>query len=473
MSAQQPDLPRPSRDESHARPGPASADALSADERRHLRHRILWLAAPVVAEQFLVFAVNFTDVYLSGRISAEATSAIGVAAYASWLVQLLMNMVAIGVTATVARRIGAGEPQAANRIVNEALVLGLCGGIVMAAIFYVAGSQVGSVLRLTEQQNDTATRYLRIEALSYITLGLTITGTAALRASGQMLLPMLILAGVTFVNVPLSIGLVSGWGPFPQLGVDGIAWGTVTARLFGAVAMLCVLWRWAAPLSLLWPIRWPTWPTTSRLLRIGVPAAGEGLLMWSAHILFLRMIAGFGEFAFAAHVVGIEIEGLAYLPAVGWGHAAATVVGQELGKRHPQMARAAGWEAARQAMLSCGCMALLFFVGADAIFALMHDDPTVRSTGAPALRLVSLIEIPTAIVIVLSASLRGAGQTRMPLYVSAASIYLVRLPIAGLCGLLIFQTLWGAWLGMVADFVLRAIIIARYYSRGHWTETEV
>ena len=75
----------------------------------NLRKTLFLLALPILAEQFLNFCVGFVDTWLSGRISAEATSAIGTAAYVGWLASLLFALVGTGTTALVSRYWGSGD----------------------------------------------------------------------------------------------------------------------------------------------------------------------------------------------------------------------------------------------------------------------------------------------------------------------------------------------------------------------------
>src|SRR5690606_21518553 len=113
-----------------------------------------------------------------------------------------------------------------------------------------------------------------------------------------------------------------------------------------------------------------------RILAIGLPAALDGALMWGAQFLFLMIISHLSAGSqrtsiFAAHIVGIRVEAITYLPAVAWGAAAATLVGQSLGAGLPQRAIHAGHTAARQCGMLGAVMTLVFFFGAGPIYRFM------------------------------------------------------------------------------------------------------
>jgi putative MATE family efflux protein len=440
------------------------------------RTTILFLALPVLAEQFLNFLVGFVDTLLSGRISMAATSAIGAAAYVNWLAELIFSLVATGTTALVARHWGAGQKDSASRIATSSISLALGMGVVAAAALYLIAPVFGEFLKLESSSSELLVRYIRLSCFGQAFTSVLLIGSAALRGSGNMRAPMWILGLVSILNVLFSSALAFGVGPLPAYGMDGIAVGTVAARFAGFVLMLWLLVRGSAGLSAK-----PTWASITdfaaigRVLRIGVPAAADSILMWSGHFLFLRVVAGLGtglkgEAIFAAHIVGIQIEAINYLPAWAWGTAAATMIGQCLGAGRPDRARLGGHEAMLQSCVMAAIVMVTFYFGAEFIYDLMHEDPAVAVVGVPAIRVLALFEIPLSIVIVYAVGIRGAGETVAPMLINAFGIFLIRLPVGYWLGVEKELGLVGAWGAMGADITARAIAITLYFRYGKWDQ---
>jgi Na+-driven multidrug efflux pump len=204
-----------------------------------------------------------------------------------------------------------------------------------------------------------------------------------------------------------------------------------------------------------------------------VPAAADSILMWSGHFLFLRVVAGLGEGVkgeaiFAAHIVGIQVEAINYLPAWAWGTAAATMIGQCLGAGRPDRARLGGHEAMLQSCVMAVIVMVMFLFGAEFIYELMHEDPAVAAVGVPAIRLLALFEIPLSIVIVYAVGIRGAGETLSPMLINMFGIFLIRLPVGYWLGMEF--GLVGAWGGMGADITARAIAVTLYFRYGKWDQ---
>ena len=459
-------------------PPDKSTELAGRDPQGGLRGEILLLALPVLGEQLLIYCVGLFDTFLAGRISTEATSAIGVAAYVSWLGSLLFSLVAIGTTALVARHWGARDFLGANRFFNQSLPLAAAVGVVTAALIWSVAPLIAYLQDMEGETFRIVVRYLRIDACGYVFWSFSVVAAAALRGTGDTRSPMLLLGIVNILNIVVSTTLVFGYGGIAPWGVDGIVAGTVVARTCGGLLMLAALVRGRSGLKIQRADVWPRLYEVRRILRIGIPGAADGGLTWFGHFLFLMIIAQLakGELKdaiFAAHVIGIQVEALTYLPATAWGTAAATLIGQSLGAQQPERAMRAGHQAVAQGCLLAFCASITYFLGAPAIYGLMHTSPQVHEIGVPALRFLALFQVPLALGIIYVQALRGAGDTRYPMLFSICGVLLVRVPLAYLCGIVLQGGLLGAWIGMCADNSLRALLAAVRFTRGKWLRIQV
>jgi len=455
-----------------------------------VRTTVLWLAFPVLLEQLLSFFVGFYDTWLSGRISAEATTAIGLAAYVGWLASMLFSLVGTGTTALVARSWGAGEYVTANRVTNRSMAMAGVMGVLVYGVIYSTAPLFTRFLNMSPETARITIRYVRIDGFGHLFTGLSLAGAAALRGVGDMRSPMLILGLVNVLNVIVSTALVFGIGPVPALGIDqpllapwgidGIVGGTVTARLIGGVVMLVALSRGLSGLRLLRRELRLRGETVRRILRVGGPAALDGLIMWAGQFLYLMIIArlgvgegGLDKAIFAAHIIGVRVEAITYLPAVAWGAATATLVGQTLGAGDRKRAVRIGHEAVLQCTLLGLVITAVFYFGAGIIYRLMHTDPAVQQIGTEAFRMLAFFQVPLVVSIVYISALRGAGDTRTPLLFTIFGLALIRLPLGYLFGIVLHGGLYGAWIGMCGDMLIRAIFAAWRFHGGRWLDSKI
>jgi putative MATE family efflux protein len=451
---------------------------LIKDTQNNLSRTVFWLAMPVLCEQFLVFLVGFYDTFLSGRISSDATTAIGVGAYVGWMASMMFSLVGTGTTALVARHWGAGEFELANRITNRSIALAAAMGGGVYGFIYLTAPEIAHLICDGDETRGIVIHYLRLDGIGHLFTGVTLAATAALRGSGNMRAPMWILGFVSLLNAVASSILVYGIGPFPAWGIDGIVAGTVIARFTGGVLAFALLYRGVSGLKIIPAELRLRGESVKRILRIGGPAVADGAIMLSGQFLFLMIIGKLEQgtlqsATLAAHFIGIRVEAITYLPAVAWGQAAATLVGQSLGANKPQQAVQIGHAAVRQCSLLAVGITVLFFFGAEKIYAEMHADSAVREIGVGPFQLMAFFQIPLVIEIVYMIALRGAGDTKSPMLYTICGVWGVRLPVAYYCGIVLEGGLFGAWIGMCADILVRAVLVAVRFHRGKWLETRI
>jgi putative MATE family efflux protein len=455
-------------------PGEARLESLP---RGSLNRQVFILALPMLGEQAVNFCVGLVDTFLAGQVGKEATGAVGTGAYLSWFVTLGFSLVGTGAAALVARGFGARDFKMANRAANQSFVLALVLGIAMSAFVYAVAPLLADFLTQTAAARDLMATYLRIDALGYTLYSTVLVCGGVIRAAGDTRTPMAIMIRVNIVNAIVSTGLVFGWFG-PPLGVTGIAIGTVVARSLGGLMLIGVLVRGLRGLKLHSEGLRPDHEIIRRMLRIGLPAAGEATLMWISHIGFIKVVvhtAG-GDAAtanYAAHIIGVRMTAITYLPAAAWMTAAATLVGQYLGARQPERsARAAHLAAGQGALLATG-VGIAFYLLADLIYAVMSQDPTVRAVGAPVFRIGAFIHPFLCAGIIYTGALRGAGDTRWPMVFSLIGGILLRIPIAYLGGVVLAGGLFGAWCGMWTDNVVKFFLGAARVLHGGWKKVKV
>ncbi len=470
-------------------PAPASAEVVAVPGavprhdllRGDIRSAVFWLALPVLGEQLLNAMVAWNDTLLAGRIDAVATAAVGFGAYVSWLVSMLFSLAGIGATAIVARHVGERRPRRANHACNQALLLSIVVGAVgMAAVWFAVGPMVRG-LGLSAAAAPIAITYIRIDAIGYVPESFLFVGAACLRGAGDTRTPLKLIGAVQVINALASWALTFGFGPIPAIGTPGIAVGTTVARAVAGVMTLIVLLRGRHGLRLSAPHFQPDLRAIERIVRIGLPAAVDGGLMWGGHFAFMAILTRSalrgadysGDVLYAAHIVGIRIESLSYMPAWAWGLAASTLVGQNLGAGQRHRALRCAREARRQALWALLVPAALFLLAARPAYQLLTNDPRVVECGVPALRALAFLQPFVATLIVYLGALRGAGDTLVPMSFTLVGMFAVRVPLAYFGGVVFQGGLLGAWAGMFADLVLRSVLMNRRLRSGRWAKKRI
>jgi len=448
---------------------------------------VLRLAWPVVVEQVLGMSVGLINTYLVGHLGAAPLAAMGLSVQLSSLLIGFFSAVGVGSTALVARHIGADEPDEAVRLGGQSLLLAVVVGLLTALPCIFGGGALLTVLGGAEDVVTLGRSYLLAVGTTMPLMALLFIGNAVLRGAGDTRTPMLVMALVNLVNVTVSSMLVYGVGPLPALGVLGAGIGSAAGSGVGGLAVVALLLRGHSKAGLqitlasmrLEPQR--VW----RLLRIGMPAGAEQVLMRLGQILVAAAVTQLGTAAYAGHQLGIQLLSIAFMPGFAFSVAATTLVGQELGRNAPQSTQshpetspltrceayvyAACWMAVA-IMCSIGAATFVFN---EPLLRVFTTDLEVIAQGRYAMQGAALIQLPLAWYYVLSGALRGAGDTRFVLISQSAPIWLVRIPLAPRLGIALGLGLPGVWIGMILDVVCRAaLLLLRFRSRA-WALLQV
>lgn len=426
--------------------------------------------------QVLNFLVGSVDTALAGWLSVEATNAIGVAAYFGWLFGIVFMAVGNGATALIARAIGARHKRLANAALGQSILLAATSGLAMGVVIFFATPWLVGLIGLEGESYDLCVEFLRIYALAAPCAAILFVGSACLRGAGDARTPFVVLLLVNIVNVIVSMLLVLGPEPVGGHGVHGIAVGTLVGWVSGCVVTLVVLVRGMGGAIRLRLVRLkPRWDTARRIVRVAFPSLLEGLLgMWLANALVLKMLGWLDNpAAWGAHVVALRIEGVSYLTAYAIGAAAATLAGQYLGAGDPKQARRAMNLCWAGAVSISFVMGLLFIFIPQMLVSIYTNQPEFLEQTPPLLFLCGFIQIFFASAIVLGQGMRGAGDTRTMLFLTAFSTYAVRLPLVYFLGVYLGWGLYGVWMGLCGELMFRGLLFSARYLIGGWDRVEV
>ncbi|QDU64208.1 Multidrug resistance protein MdtK [Planctomycetes bacterium Pan216] len=442
--------------------------------------RLIWaLSIPVLAQNLLGMFVGWSDTILTGRLLGEVhlLAAVTVSGYLLWLIETSGTFVSKGTEAIVARLVGAEEFDDAAAMTLQSLLLGFLVGLgVMLVVWGSAETVIGWILP-DELARGPAVEYLVIAGSSCPMMLLLRVGVGALRAAGYTIAGMWIITIVNVVNIAASWILATGLGPIPAFGWAGVAAGTATAYVVGGLVTLAWLVRGEGRLRVPLRIPKPDLAVFRRILNIGVPGGVNGMSVVVCQLWYLSIISGLGNAAIAAHGVAIRGESVSWLMADAMSVAAATLVGQSLGARRPDLARQYGWAVFGYGAVLLSLFGVGFVLGAPLIFALFTPPEmtdSVRALGVPVLQLIALGMPALAATIILTRALQGAGDTRWPLLYDAAGFLLVRIPLAYLfTSAAVGLGLLGAWLAMLIDLYFRGTCATLRYHFGDWAKTRV
>jgi len=431
--------------------------------------KILKLSLPAAVNSLLDMLQVITDLIMVGRLSAFAVAAVGLGLQSLMFLFAILTLLHVGTSALLSRFVGAGQMKRASTGLSTLLQFAFFLSLPLMGLWYFFASNVyvwfgtvAEVITLGEDYVQTLTWMLPFvfAKLVFVT---------ALNSAGDTKTPMKIKIASIVLNVVLNYLLIFGNHGFPQLGVMGAAVGTVIVNILELIVYLTLYLRDKTPYI-------PAWHYSRSLLKraltVGIPASFERSLTFGSFMLFTVIIAHYGTEVLAGYQIGLRVEGLAFMPGIGFTIAAMALMGQGLGAKNPEQSRE---DVILVLKYTVGFMFFLSFFMIfmpEKIVWFFTDDAQTIEEASLYLRIVGLSQIPLAYNFVISGALRGAGDTKRTLKINLVSIWLVRIIPAFVLSWY-FGSILLVYLAMISDTFVKAIWLWKTFAKGEWQHIKV
>lgn len=432
------------------------------------------IAWPSAIESTLVGLVGAVDTMMVGSIGTDAIAAVGITNQPKFILLAAVNSLNVGVTAIVARRKGQADKEGANSCLRQCLLICLCIAFLMATIGFIFAPQILVFAGATSDYLAYAISYFRILMASIFFQSVNLTINAAQRGAGKTKISMRTNVTGNIVNVIFNYLLINGIGFFPELGVAGAAIATVLGSIVACGMSISSLFKKDGFLNIYTK---GTWKLEKALLLLIVSISGSALIeqifMRIGFFTYAKLVAALGTTAYATHLICMNILSLSFNFADGFGVAASSLAGQSLGAERPDMAIL--YVKAGQRIVCCisAALCLVFIFGRRFLVSLFTTDPEVIELGSVIVLMMAGITWLQTSAVVISGSLRGAGDTRYVALTSLISIAILRPFTAWLLCYPLGFGLIGAWCALFVDIGCRLVLNYWRFSTGKWTTIKV
>src|SRR5215813_11534612 len=427
---------------------------------------LLRLAAPNILNLFAFVGVITFDGFFLGKIGTEALA--GASMAFPWIMLILQTTnsgMGAGVSSAVARALGASKRETADELTFHAFLLALALAAIFSAVMLLAAPFLFGWMGGRDK--------ILIDALSYanVAFGGAVCITVlnllcnAVRETGDMSLPAVVLVGCVIAHIALAPLLIFGYGPLPGLGPAGAGWGLVIPFGIGSLIMITYLRSSRSIVRLNFYGLAPRWAVFADILKVGVP----GLLntaITNLSVVVLTGLAGqFGPQAAIGYAMGARLEYIMQPIAFGFGTAIVAMVGTNWGARQYRRARAIALTGVATVAAVCGTIGLTVAIFPALWLGLFSDDPDVFRVGGLYLHIVAPFYLCFGMGRGLFFVSQGLGRAA-----AAASANAMRLALNVVCGLV---AVYWLDLGMVGFFASVAIGFAIYAALLVWAVLRV
>jgi putative MATE family efflux protein len=426
---------------------------------------------PLLAGSALQAGYTMINRYWVGNfLGADAMAAITISMQVAFIIIAVANGLTLGASIVVAQFVGARNWTGIKRVVDSSMLLIGMLSIVLLILGQVFLVPLLHAINTPPEAWGIALGYMRLFLFSFPLVFISILTTFLLRGTGDSVTPLIFQAISVAITAVLDPLFMNGWLGFPRLGLNGTAVATLITQTLGIVAYFIYLHRKNHIVSPDWTHLRIDWAISKLILKIGLPASAQQLLVSVGSAGVLRIVNGFSENATAGFGAASQVDMLAFFVVMSFSMAISTLAGQNIGaERHDRVQQLFWWGLAMNGSLSLLVSVLAMTVPAVmvGIFLNQRISPEAFHIGVNYLHIVGVSYVILSINFVCIGIINGAGHTMVTTIQSLFSLWIVRIPLAYVLSQRMHQV-EGVWYAIVASFAISMLLSLIYYVSGFW-----
>lgn len=434
---------------------------------------IFLLAVPMILELIMESTFAVVDIFFVGKLGASAVATVGLTETYLYLLYSIGMGMAMAVTAIVARRIGEKEKEGAGITAVQAIMIAILVSIpfTLAGIFFAKDllSMMGGDKWVIEQ----GYRYTQWMLGGNAVIMLLFIINAIFRGAGDAAIAMRVLWIANGINIVLDPILIFGWGPFPELGIEGAAIATNIGRGTGVVVQLYLLFRGGKHIRVFKSYLKPQWEIVKNIFRTSIGGIGQMIVAMTSWIFVMRIISEFGSEAVAGATIAIRIMMFSMMPAWGMSNAVATLVGQNLGAQKPDRAEHSVWITGFWNMSFLVLVAVVYFFHSETLVGIFTDEAGVIEIGGMWLKIVSYSYFVYAWWMVATQAFNGAGDTMTPTKINLVFFWLIQIPLSYFMSKILGLDVSGVFWAIFISETSVGLFTLWLFKKGKWKKFQV
>ena len=426
------------------------------------------LIGPLVIEQLLAVFVGMADSIMVANVGEAAVSGVSLVDNIMILIINIFAALATGGAVVAGQYIGRKDEKSACKAATQLVWFVSLSAVAIMILVYLGKDIILNQVfgHITAEVKGHADIYLLIVTASIPFIALYNGGAAIFRAMGNSQVSMRVSLLMNAINVTGNAILVFGL----RIGTAGVAIPTLISRMAAAIVITVLLCNQTRILHIerTLKIRFDG-RMIRKILAIGVPNGLENSMFQLGKILVLSLVSTFGTYAIAANAVSNAIALFQILPGMAISLAITTVISQCVGANdYEQVHYYLKKLLAIIYVAMVGTVALIFL----ALPLILKAYNLSDQTAAAATNIIHFHGISAMIIWPLSfalpAAYRAAGDAKACMYTSIVSMWIFRIGFSYLVGKYMGLGVFGVWVAMVIDWIVRAICFIIRYFNGKW-----
>lgn len=434
----------------------------------NIYRQLIFFSIPLLLGNFFQLMYNTIDSVVVGNfVGSTALAAVGASTpIINFMIAFFMGL-ATGAGVVVSRYYGARKSQDVHKAVHTFLSFSLIFGLILSVIGIFAAPYFLQWMGTPADTLPEAQAYLMIYFAGNVFVTVYNAGTGILQAVGDAKTPLYILIATSIMNVFLDLYFVI----VLKMGVAGAAWATIISE---AVSMCCVIYV-LMHTDKEYQVRLNQLRITGRylkeIIRIGVPAGLQGMVVSVSNVIVMAYINGFGSAAVAGFSSANKFDNFLGLPVNSFALAITTFVGQNLGAKEYERVKKGVHSTLILSIVTVVVLGGIVYAFADQCISFFSQDPQVIAAGATCIKVMCPFYFALCLHQVYSGALRASGRSSVPMVTSIMAFVVIRQIFLAIVLPLNHDIAIVGW-GYSLTWILAASFTGFYYFRSHWLQVE-
>ena len=431
---------------------------------------LIRFAVPLLLGNLFQQLYNTVDTWVVGNyVGKEAFSAVGtVSPIINMLIGTFLGL-SVGAGVVISQYYGARQEDKVSETVHTALVMTAILGVLFTFIGVLMTPPMLRLMKTPAEVFPEAQRYLTIYFSGIFGLLLYNMGAGILRAVGDSQRPFYFLVLSTTLNIGLDLLFVIVF----HMGVAGVAYATILAQGLSAVLVLLLLMRAKNCVRVSLRALKLHMDPLKKIVKVGVPAALQRAITSFSNVFVQSYINYFGADVMGGWTAYTKVDAFLFLPMLSVASGATTFVGQNLGVNNVERARK-GVRAAMVIAMACNLIIMVpVIVFAPTLVRFFNGTPEVITYGTLFLRMMSPFYVLTCVNQILAGSLRGAGDSKTPMFIMLGSFVLFRQIYLFVVTHFISNAIVPVAISYPAGWLVCSTVTYLYFRFAHWEKHRI
>lgn len=427
--------------------------------------QLFTLAIPIFFDMLFRFLSLLINTYMVSLVDVNLIPSMGAGNQIYAFFITIFSFLSVGCSIVVAQAIGAKKKKFEIKALHLSLFLNLLVGILSYLFIFLNSNLILNLMKIPEISLKLSQDYLLILSFGMIFDSISIIMSAIVRVKNRAIYATMVVFAFYCISI---FGNYMALFVYPNLGLVGVAYSFLVGRIIGFVLIFLILIK-VAKVRLYFRMFFDfNLEILRKILKVGVPSAGENLLWMLQYMVAFSFVASMGQVSLGVQTIYFQLSALIFLSGSAISIANEIIIGKFVGAKKFDEAYKHSFIALFIGICITFCVVLSFYFSQNFIMDLLNLTDEFKEVMRPLFGVSLVLELGRTLNIVMVNALRASGDAKFPMMSGICFMWGLSLPLGYFLGIYLGFGIVGIWLGFCADEWVRGVVNTLRWKSKKW-----